>query len=160
MLALVLALEVVLAGTDAAEVVPVLAVVAELTPAPLCGGIATTRPVTSIWSVEIPFAAASCATVNPSCAAIELSDSPGVIVCWKKAEAEAGAISVAAATSEINNLALIAGDCRPQPAVRRHVQATFQHARFSSLTATARNRRGHGRAVRNWRMRPGSVQAT
>lgn len=112
---LVLVLLLVLIGTDATEVVPVLADVVELTPAALCGGIWTTRPVTSSWSVDSPFAAASCATLNPSCAAIELSDSPGMIVCWKKAEAEAGAIIVAAATSGIKNLALMAGDCRREP---------------------------------------------
>ena len=130
----------VLTGTVPAvalEAVPLPTDAVELTPAALCGGIATTRPVTSSWSADIPFAAASCATVNPSCAAIELSDSPGVIVCWKKAEAEAGAISVAAATSGIKNLALMAGDCRRQLPSARHLQATFHHARFSSLTPTA-----------------------
>ena len=145
MLVLALVLLLVLIGTDTAEVVPVLAEVVELTPAALCGGIWTTRPVTSSWSVDSPFAAASCATLNPSCAAIELSDSPGMIVCWKKAEAEAGAIIVAAATSGIKNLALMAGDCRREPRLARHLQATFQHARFSSFVPTARIRRRRGR---------------
>ena len=59
-------------------------------------------------------------------------------VCWKKAEAEAGAIIVAAATSGIKNLALMAGDCRRAPGYESHCKRRFSMQDFRS---TARRRR-------------------
>src|SRR5436190_805096 len=71
------------------------------TPAELdCGGIRSVVPEVSWEEGEMPFAAASSATVTPSAAATELSDSPGVTVWGKAADAAAGETSIAAAKIE------------------------------------------------------------
>jgi hypothetical protein len=45
------------------------------------GGIASVEPAISFVNREMPFAAASCATVSPSLAAIPVRVSPGITVC-------------------------------------------------------------------------------
>ena len=62
---------------------------AETTPPP-CGGIISVVPLTSWASDERPLAAASWATVRPSAAATEDSDSPAATTCGKSADAAAG----------------------------------------------------------------------
>jgi hypothetical protein len=56
------------------------AAVAEGTTGAPCGGIAIVEPMISWASGAIPFEAASSATVSPSAAATEVSDSPGMMV--------------------------------------------------------------------------------
>ena len=67
---------VVLTGTVVPAVSVVPAEVVGATTLPPCGGIWMVEPASSWVSGESPLAAASESTLNPSWAAIELSDSP------------------------------------------------------------------------------------
>jgi len=66
----------VLTGVLLAETPALGAETAEL----VCGGIINVDPSISCELEDRPFAAASCATLRPSVAAIDDSDSPGVTV--------------------------------------------------------------------------------
>src|ERR1700759_3276667 len=65
-----------------------------------CAGIWIPLPAISCAVGETPWAAASCATLRPSAAATEESDSPGLTTWTKSADADAGTMTATAETKD------------------------------------------------------------